>query len=409
MFWLLCALVTLIIGTAIAAPLLRRDRSGAEPAAAYDLRVYRDQLREVERDLERDVITSDEAGRLRNEIGRKVLDADRRMSGEGAASDHGAGLAAIAVLAALMAGAVGLYLREGVPGAPDLPLAERLAMAERAYAARPAQAEAEAQAPARPAPAPAPNPVYAALVEKLREAVAKKPDDPQGLTLLATSEMRLGNMVAARKAQQHLVELRGKDASAGELMQLSALMMEAAGGLITPESEQALARSLQKDPAQPQSLYLLGMLQLQNGRPDRAFPIWRQLLEQGPEDASWIALVRNRMPELAWLAGQPDYVPPGPRMAALPGPDAAAVEATQDMTPAERQQMIAGMVSRLEDRLASEGGSPEEWARLISSLAVIGNAGHAHEIWTEAQTRFADKPEALATVRAAAQQAGLTE
>src|SRR5690606_14344766 len=80
MFWLLCALLTLVVAAAIAAPLRRARDTGAPSAAAYDLRVYRDQLREVERDLERGVIGGDEAGRLRNEIGRKVLDADRRLA-----------------------------------------------------------------------------------------------------------------------------------------------------------------------------------------------------------------------------------------------------------------------------------------------------------------------------------------
>ena len=45
---LICAALAGVVAIAIAAPLLRRQRAGAEPAAAFDLRVYRDQLREVE-------------------------------------------------------------------------------------------------------------------------------------------------------------------------------------------------------------------------------------------------------------------------------------------------------------------------------------------------------------------------
>lgn len=37
--------------------------------------------------------------------------------------------------------------------------------------------------------------------------------------------------------------------------------------------------------------------------------------------------------------------------------------------------MIDGMVRGLEDRLATQGGSPEEWARLISALAVKERTG----------------------------------
>ncbi|MDQ1901090.1 c-type cytochrome biogenesis protein CcmI [Paracoccus sp. WLY502] len=402
MFWIICAVLTGAVGFAIIAPLLR-NRGTGEPAAAFDLRVYRDQLQEVERDLERGVIAAEDAARLRTEIGRKVLDADRRLSQDTADKAGGRGLLALGLLALLFAGAVMLYLYEGQPGRDDLPIAQRIANARQIYESRPSQAEAEAKAPAPVVPEVPEE--FAALIQQLREAVAKNPDDPQGLALLATNEIRLGNLAAAREAQQRLVELRGEDASADELVRLSALMIEAAGGLITPEAEEMLARALTREPTHPQARYLLGMLQLQNDRPDRAFPIWRTLLEEGPEDAPWISPIRTAIADLAWLAGQPDYVPP----ASMPGPDANAMAAAEDMTPEERQQMIAGMVSQLESRLASQGGTPEEWARLISSLVVIGNADHAREIWTEAQTRFAAQPEALEIVRQAAIEAGLVE
>lgn len=403
MFWIICAALTGAVGLAIMAPLLRGRGQVAQPAAAFDLRVYRDQLQEVERDLERGVIAPEDAARLRTEIGRKVLDADRRLSQAASGGAGGRGLLALAILAVLFAGAVALYLREGQPGRGDLPIMQRIAESQRVYENRPSQAEAEARAPAPVVPDVPED--FASLIDRLREAVARNPDDPQGLALLATNEIRLGNFAAARQAQQRLVELRGDQVTAAELVRLSALMIEAAGGVITPEAEAVLTRALQADPHDPQGRYLLGMLQLQNDRPDRAFPIWRRLLEEGPEDAPWIAPIRAAIADLAWLAGQPDYVPP----ALLPGPDAEAMAAAEDMSPEDRQQMIAGMVSQLEARLAQQGGTPEEWARLISSLVVIGNADHARDIWTEAQTRFAAQPEALEIVRQAAVQSGLAE
>lgn len=401
MFWIICAALTGAVGLAIMAPLLRARDNAAQPAAAFDLRVYRDQLQEVERDLERGVIAPEDASRLRTEIGRKVLDADRRLSQAATGGSRGRGLLAFLVLAVLLAGAAVLYLREGQPGRGDLPIAQRIARAAQVYAGRPSQAEAEAKAPA-PAPVEVPED-FAALIGQLREAVARNPDDPQGLALLATNEIRLGNLSAAREAQQRLVDLRGKDATADDLVRLSALMIEAAGGLITPQAEAVLARALSRDPGHPQARYLLGMLQLQNDRPDRAFPIWRSLLEEGPEDAPWIAPIRTAIADLAWLAGQPDYAPPAP----MPGPDADAMAAAENMTPEQRQQMIGGMVAQLESRLAQQDGTPEEWARLISSLVVIGNTDHARDIWTKAQTRFAGQPEALEIVRQAATDAGL--
>lgn len=406
MLWGLAGLMAAVVGIALVAPFLRR-REGAVPqaSAAWDRRVYRDQLAEVERDLSRGVIGADDASRLRTEIGRKLLEADRAAAGAaaGAAPARRGRVLAAGIALLMLGGAAALYARIGAPGLPDQPIAQRIATAQRAYEARPSQAEAEAQAEGRPAmPRPAPDPSYLRLVEQLRTAVASRPDDPQGLTLLAEHEARLGNIPAAIAAQRHLVELRGADATAADHARLAALMVEAAGGLITAEAEAEIGRALERDPRLPEARYLAGLLEVQNQRPDRAFPIWRDLLEQDP-DSPWAAPIRGVIGDLAWFAGQPDYQPP----AAPRGPDAAAVAAAGTMSEEERAQMIAGMVEGLEARLASEGGTPEEWARLITALTVQGRADHAREILGEARRVFAGKPEALAPIDAAAAQAGL--
>ena len=65
--------------------------------------------------------------------------------------------------------------------------------------------------------------------------------------------------------------------------------------------------------------------------------------------------------------------------------------------------MIRGMVSRLSDRLATQGGSPAEWARLIRAYGVLGDPARAHAIADEAMQVFAATPEALAQIADAAQ------
>lgn len=410
MFWIIVVAMVAVVALAIALPFLRGDRT-AQPAAAYDLRVYRDQLREVDRDRARGVLSDEDAERLRTEIGRKVLDADRALAAVQARPGRGGpgAIAALTLLALLLAGGAALYALElGAPRLPDAPLQARLAEADDMYQNRPSQAEAERDAPAPSVPEP--DPAYAQLIEQLRAAVERNPQDPQGLSLLAQHESRLGNRVAARQAQAQLVEVLGNRAPADEHARLAALTVEAAGGVVTAEAEDHLRRALALDPQNAQARFMQGLLFAQNGRPDRTFPIWADLLARGPESAPWIPPIRETIVELAWLAGQPDYVPPGTSAAGagMPEPDAAAIAAAENLTPAERQQMIGDMVSRLETRLATQGGTPEEWARLIGALLVAGDPDHARDIWAEAQTRFADRPEALAIVTASAKQAGLT-
>ena len=221
-----------------------------------------------------------------------------------------------------------------------------------------------------------------------------------GLELLALHEERLGNLAAARKAQEDLVALRGTDATAADHARLAALMTEAAGGLITPEAEAQMARALQLDPRDPQARFMAGLLQIQNGRPDRAFPVWAALLAEGPADAPWLAPIRASIQDLAWFAGQPGYTPPEPSGTALPGPDAEAMAAAEAMTPEDRRRMVEGMVEGLETRLATQGGTPDEWARLIGALVVIGRQDHARDILAEARAQGAFDDATLTEVEA---------
>ena len=77
------------------------------------------------------------------------------------------------------------------------------------------------------------------------------------------------------------------------------------------------------------------------------------------------------------------------------------------MTEDERQQMIRSMVEGLMERLANEGGSAEEFARLINALSVLGEMNRALAILDEARTSFADHPADLAVINEAARNAGL--
>jgi len=97
---------------------------------------------------------------------------------------------------------------------------------------------------------------------------------------------------------------------------------------------------------------------------------------------------------------------PGP---ALPGPGQDDVASAADMTPEQRTQMIQGMVARLSDRLATEGGTPQEWARLIGAYGVLNNQAQAIAIWDNAKEVFAGDEEALKIVREGAANAGIAQ
>jgi cytochrome c-type biogenesis protein CcmH len=92
----------------------------------------------------------------------------------------------------------------------------------------------------------------------------------------------------------------------------------------------------------------------------------------------------------------------------LSGPTAEDMQAAAEMTAEDRAAMIRNMVAQLSDRLATEGGTPEEWGRLIAAYGVLGDTDQARTIWAEAQQVFAGNDAALAAVDAGARRAGLT-
>ena len=411
LFWLVAGALALasglllLRGAARAGGVGTGDTGSGPPARAEDIAVYRDQLSEVARDVVRGTLAADEAERLRAEIARRILEADRasREDRTEAAPRRGTA-AAVSVVGLAMLGALASYAWLGAPGYPDVPLAERIARAEAIRANRPSQAEAVAKLPAAVRKDPQ-DPEMADLMTRLREAVAKRPGDQRGLELLAQNEAALGNYAEAAAAWSQLIGIRGRAATAGDSASLADALILQANGYVSPEAEAALGEALSRDPGNGTARFYMGLLEAQIGRPDLAFRFWAPLLDASPPGAPWIPFVRERIDMVARAAGV-RYTPPPPP-ADAPGPGAADIAAAAAMPPEDRQAMIGGMVERLSQRLASQGGSGAEWAQLITALGVLGDTARARAVWGEAQNVFAAAPDDLEQIAAAARKAGV--
>ncbi|MCU4651830.1 c-type cytochrome biogenesis protein CcmI [Roseibacterium sp. SDUM158016] len=400
-FWIAAGAISLFVAFLILMAFLRPRRE-AVPAAAYDLQVYRDQLKEVDRDLERGILTEGEAARARTEVSRRILEADRALQIAEATQARRAGAdrwIVTAGLVAVLAGTVFVYMRIGQPGYPDVPLQTRISLVEEARANRPPQEQAEAEVTMRPAIPDQPE--REALVAELRTIMENRPNDPEGMALLASNEAALGNFRAARLAQQRLIEILGEEATGNHYIDLAEMMILSAGGYVSPEAEAALTEGLALEPRNGTARYYAGLMYAQQGRPDLAFPIWRNLMAESTPDAPWLEPIRLQIEEVAVLAGHRVTLADLPQPSAPRGPSAADVEAAQEMAPEDRAAMVEGMVAGLADRLATEGGPPEDWARLITAYGVLGQADAAQAIYEEALTVFADAPDALALIEEA--------
>jgi cytochrome c-type biogenesis protein CcmH len=390
-FWASAIGLAVLVAVVLIAALRRVPVASA--AGDADLAVYRDQLAEIERDLTRGTLSPEEAGRLRAEVGKRVLDADRARSAQGGVAAPGrSGALAGLVVALILPGALASYWWLGAPGYPDMALKPRLAGLDAGIAGRRTQeAELLALNLAR-------DP---ALDQRLAGELAPI-TDPEALRERFRKEFEAGDVQAAVRVQERLLELLGDGAASNDHANLALALVAEAQGYVSPEAEVALRTSLQADTGNELARYLVGEMFLQGGRYDQAFRFWRPLAEDGVPSAPWTQSIRERIGQVAELAGIRYEAPD-----AGPGPSAGDMATAGEMGPEERQQMIEGMVAQLSDRLATEGGTVEEWNQLIRSLAVLERLPEAQTIYDEAKAKFEGRPAELSFLRLAAVETGL--
>ncbi|MFZ1347433.1 MAG: c-type cytochrome biogenesis protein CcmI [Tabrizicola sp.] len=391
-FWAVAASLALVVAAVLVAALRKAPRPGAESAEA-DLAVYKDQLAEIERDLARGTIGAEDATRLRAEVGKRVIEADRlRKAGPAAANDGRPWLLAGVILAVIVPGGLAVYGGLGAPGYPDMALVPRLEALDAGIAGRPSQEVELARLK---------TPRDAALDERLATELGAM-TDPAALQAEFRSRFAAGELQAAVRVQERILALGGDAASAYDHANLALALVAEAQGYVSPEAEVELRASLQRDMTNELSRYLVGEMFLQGGRYDQTFRFWRPLAEGGTPGSPWVGSIRERIEEVAQLAGIRYALPEGK------GPSSEDMAAAGEMNAEERQQMIEGMVTQLSDRLASEGGSVEDWNKLIRSLAVLERLPEAQKIYDEARAKFAGQTAELSFLKQAAVESGLT-
>lgn len=382
MIWLLCGLVTLFVVVALLWPLLRGTAPAAD-RAAYDMTVFRDQLKELERDLERGVITATEAESARLEIQRRLLAAGKTAPTPVHADAPNSRVilaAAIAILVPFTA--LGLYLTVGTP-----------------------QLAGQKAAPANQTAAGHADGDMAQLVEKLAARVHETPENPEGWSLLARTYRQMQRFPEAADAYKHLTALTPGDADA--FAGYGEASTGAADGTVTPGAHDAFVHALQIDRAEPRARFYLGVELAQQGNARGAIAVWRELTASAPEGAPWVNTVREQMASVAQEAGiMPMSVTPmhaldavggkAPQATASPPPKARAttsaptdpsapdVSALKGKFSPDQQEMIKGMVGGLAARLQSNPNDYDGWMRLGRAYTVLQNTVGAKDAYAHA-------------------------
>ena len=345
LLWLLLAARALLVAGLLVWTLLRRQAAPGQ-RSDYELEVCRAQLREVEREAERGILTAAEVEAARIEIQRRMLAADQARGETAAAEASTLDRVLPAVLAGLLPlAAFGLYAALGTPDRIDRPPAGATAQTEGGQTADQVDD-------------------IQAMLTRLQERLAEQPDDLDGWLTLGQTQMALGRYPQAVAAFERAAELRGDlpfvNASLGEAL------VFAASSRVTEEAQARFRKVLESDPQELRSRFYLAIAAEQAGDLRQALEGLSGLLADAPPDAAWAEAVRNRAVSLAEQLGEdPAEVLPAAVAAAPEAPAGAAAPVTQ----AEADRLAAQLEANPKDY--------EGWIELARTRFALGDAAGA--------------------------------
>ena len=373
--WTLIAVMTVVAVVAVILPLILQSGKKLTPAAAHDVAVYKDQLDEVSRDLDSGLIDSTEAEATRAEIARRLL---RASEAEGKAPQPKRSrmpwAAAAAAIVLVPVVSVALYLAVGSPGIPDQPLSAR-------------------------APATSPHGGDVARLLEGAEAYLKdNPNDGTAWSLVAPVYLRVDRPSDAVTAFGKAIELLGSNAKLQIGLGESIVARE--GGTVVEDAKAAFRRALEHAPDAVEPRFFLAVALNQEEKFKEAVAAWEEFLKTTDPRQAWVRFARSELEKAQKGAGLPVKMPevaaapqqPRPEAPAggattggattapsAPGPSAEDVAAARQMNTEDRQAMINDMVARLAERLETEGGSADEWIRLMNAYMVLGKKDEAKQ------------------------------
>jgi cytochrome c-type biogenesis protein CcmH len=372
--WIAAAALTVATLGLLLAPLLRR-REPPPARAEFDLAVFRDQLAEVDRDLERGLLDTEQAEAARIEVERRMLAAadETALAPPEPRQRRGGLVFAFLAIVVVPTGAFGLYLSLGTPGIPDQPWA----------------------AGNTPAPVAAGAATMETAVASLVERLRANPDNADGWILLGRSYVTMDRYAEAAEAFRRALRLNGADpdlaAAYGEAL------VAAAGGQVTPNARQAFQSAFDAAPDNPKARYYLALHRAQQGDLNGALQGWVDLAAIAPADVPWLPIVHQQITRAAAELGiDPATIEPSPEAraaqtrapageAAPRGPTRADMEAAAGMSAEDRDQMIRSMVERLAARLEDQPDDREGWLRLARAYEVLGEPDKARDALARAE------------------------
>lgn len=341
LFWLLAIAITAIACAALyyaaAGRMVNAAAGGVEPSPepAVEPAVeahYRRQLGEIADSVAEGRLGPAEAEAARGELAREYL----RQSGE--RPRIGVDRSRLVVPASLVLVAAVAFATYGALGRPELP--------SQPLASRP---EFLAQ-----------GIDIEEAIRRVEERLAAVPDDLRGWTVIAPAYADLGRYADAERAYRRILALAPPTADMET--NLAEMLLAQNGGEMTGEPLALLTSAAARDATHVRSRFYLAGEATRSGDFASARDQWTALLALAKGDEAWVPVARQGLS--AAEAGLRGDVPDDPT--------------------------IRGMVEALGERLTRQGGTVEEWTRLVRSRLVLGERDAAQAAYDAAVKAYPD-------------------
>lgn len=239
----------------VLAPLLRRREVASIDRDASNLAVLRDQRAELEADLANGVISAEQYERARAELDRRVIEEARPEETGGAMPARSSARTAAIVAAAMPIAAVVLYLLLGTP----------IALSPEARQAAAAQDEAHATSPQQ----------IDAMVERVKEKLARDPNNVEGWVVLARTYYATGRANDAVQAFERATALAPDDA--GLLADYADALGVAQGRSLEGKPAELIERAVNADPNHWKANALAGTIAFNRKQYAKAAEYWERV------------------------------------------------------------------------------------------------------------------------------------
>lgn len=357
----IAAFMTLLVVAWLIYPLLRPKKGNGISSERINIDIHRDQLKALENDLARGVISQQDFEATRDELQLRLLDdteSYETVKAENASIFWTSKRSAVAIGLTVPVCAALIYLQLGAPGAINPPPPE-------------VQSQNESQQVRQ-------------MVDTLAAKLKANPDNPSGWAMLARSYKVMGRLAEAELAF----------ANAGEIVYSSpdilldyADVLAARANTIEGKPLELVNKALAMNPTHPLGLMMSAVAAYRRAEYKLAIAQWEKILPQlepGSADAQQIQT------EIADARAKAGLTPETPSLAnseasKLPPVPAGAAAG---MTP----EMINQMVERLATRLKANPDDTAGWQQLARAYTVLGRTAEAAQATAQANAASTKKP-----------------